>query len=214
MTFGDLLTLVRREIIVDQYEDAFTNAAILDALWSASVEIAAAFDFPIAISVPTVTAGATSIPLSGCRKVRSLSINGDDAVSVDLQELMRYRRGGNRPVKHFNYDPRRGTNIEISPPSQGGTAVIEYTKTLVRVLGQDEFMASEPWDGVLEEFHAVIAYRAGLALFQMDERENETQHLLGEYQNRSSELAAFLGRTDVGNLIVEPALRNDEGAAG
>ena len=122
------------------------------------------------------------------------------------------QRGAARPVRYFNFDPRRATSILIAPPAASGMVTIEYTAMLVRP--PSSLSDVEPWGGVLRQFHPLIAYRAGVALFQMDERENETQHWQSEYQVRAQELAAFLGRTDLGSLIVQPELRNDQGAAG
>ena len=214
MTFGELLTLVRREIIVDEYEDAFSDADIRDALWRASVEVAAAFDFPRAVTTAVVIEGATGIAApAACARVHTLSVNGDDARSADVWEVTRMQNGSARPVRYFNFDPRRGASILIAPPASPGAATIEYTAALVRP-AVGAFDATEAWGGVLTQFHSLIAYRAGVALFQMDERENETQHWQAEYQVRAQELAAFLGRTDLGSLIVQPELRNDQGAAG
>jgi len=212
MTFDELVTLVRREIIVDEYDDAYTDADLLDVLWRANVETAAAFDLPRAIASVAVPAGATSVtPPSGCRVVHSVTIDGDDLRSVDVSYMLRVTPGASRPARYFNYDPRRTDALRIAPASLGGTAWIEYTRRLVRppALGD-----AEAWDGLLPEFHPVVAYRAAAILYQMEERQEESQYWMGEYQNRSSELAAFLGRTDVANLIVEPQRRNDEGAAG
>lgn len=211
MTFGELLTLVRREGIVDLYEDAFTDAAIYDALWRASVETAAAFDVPRVLITAPVVQGATSIPLATApRKVHSVVIAGDDLRSADPQELFRIAPGSNRPPRYFNYDPRRMQNLLIAPAApRDATAIIEATAALVRPV---DIANSEAWNGVLPEFHALIAYRAVVVLYQMDERQEESAYWVNEYQNRATELASFLGRTDVPNLMVPPEARDDKGA--
>lgn len=220
MTFAELNEMVRRDIIVDLYEDAVTNDALRNVLWQASVELAAAFDLPRQIIMVPVAVNALAIPLPNARAVSSLSINGDDAQSADLQVLFRVRPLGPRPVRYFNFDLKRGAEVLISPPSQGGTAIIETTVLLVRP-DPGDFDTSSPWTTagpdsvtVLPEFHHVIAYRAGLVLYQMDERQEENQWLQQEYQNRVSEMAAALGRTDVANLVIPAEARNDEGARG
>ena len=116
-------------------------------------------------------------------------------------------------MKYFNFDPRRQVAILIAPRSPGGTYTMEYTQRLTRPAA-NVFDATAPWSGVLAQFHPIIAYRAGVALFQMDERENEAQHWQAEYQVRASELAAFLGRTEMASLLVGPEMRDDRGAAG
>lgn len=218
MTFAELIEMVRRDIIVDRFEDAVTNDALRDVLWQASVELAAAFDLPRQIIMVPVALNDLAIPLPNARAVSSLSINGDDAQSVDLQVLFRVRPLGPRPVRYFNFDLKRGSEVLISPPSQGGTAIIETTVLLARP-DPGDFDASSPWTTsedvtVLPEFHHAIAYRAGLVLYQMDERQEEAGWLQQEYQNRVSELAAVLGRTDVANLVIPAEARNDEGARG
>ena len=215
MTFGELITLVRREIIVDDYEDAFTTADIRDALWRASVEIAASFDFPRAIATIAVVADASSFAAPAeCAAVTSVSIGGNDGRPVDVQQIYRMAPGVSRPLRYFNWDPRRSDTVLISPPSTGGNAIVEYTTHLVKPVTDQLFDAAEPWDGVLQNFVSMIAYRAGIFLFQMDERENETQHWQEQYQTRMQELAAFLNRTDMANLIVTVDARNDRGAEG
>jgi hypothetical protein len=213
MTFAELIAMVRAEIIVDEYDDAFDDDDIRDALWNASVYISSAFDFPRALETVALTANDITItPPENCGKVVGLSVNGDDARSADIHHVYRMRAPGPGPVKFFNFDPRRpGAEIAIAPASLGGTALIECTMRLERpdALSFDD---AEPWLGALSAFHAMIAYRAATALFQMDERENETEYWRQEYQHRAVELSAFLGRTDMANLTVEQALRNDEGA--
>lgn len=215
MTFADLRSLVRNEIIVDEYEDSFANEDIDDALWRASHEIAAAFDLPHAVTtVSGLASGATQfVAPAGCGKVHLVMIGGDDARPADLQDVLRMQQGASRPIRYFNFDPRRGGSIYIAPPSVGGDATVEYTKILTRP-SAGAFDATAPWDGVLPDYHAIIAYRAGVALFYAEERQDEVQPWQAEYQNRAQEMAAYLGRTDMGSLMVQPGARNDEGADG
>lgn len=214
MTFGELIELVRNEVIVDQYDDAFSDAAILETLWRASVEIAAAFDFPRRVTTVSVPIGADSIALPvRARRIHNVVINGDDLRSVDMQQLLRTAPGSNRPSRYYNFDPRRFQEpLRISPPSTGGSALVEYTVGLV--LPSIDPEDTEPWDGILSEFHSLIAYRAGVALYQMEERQEESAFWANEYQTRATELAGFLGRSDMASLMVPPEGRNDEGAAG
>lgn len=100
----------------------------------------------------------------------------------------------------------------IAPPSVGGDATLIYTQFLTRPASGD-FDAAEPWDGVLSQFHSLVAYRAGVPLFQMAEREDEVEHWRMEYNTRATEMAAYLGRTNMASLMVEPEQRNDMGAA-
>jgi len=212
MTFGELTTLVRREVLVDQYEDAFSTSDIEDALWRASVEIAAAFDFPRLITTETVAEGATSITVpSGARRIHTITINGDDLRSVDMQHLLRSRIGTSRASRYYNFDPRRADSLLIAPASSGGTATIEYTGTLTR---PGTLSTADVWSGVLAAFHPLVMYRAAVALFQMDERENEVQHWQNEYQVRATELTAFLNRSDMASASMPVEMRDDEGAAG
>lgn len=210
MTFSELVQLVRDEIIVDQYGDAFSDAAILDVLWRASVETAAAFDIPRELAHLSVAAGTSSLSLPFTpRKVHTVLVNGDDLRSADPQELLRMASGSNRVPRYFNYDPRRSQALLLAPiPATDGTLTIEYTAALVRPVNLG---AAQAWGGVLPEFHSLIVYRAATSLYQMEERQEETAFWVSEYQNRSSELAAFLGRTDIPNLIVPSEARDDKG---
>lgn len=214
MDFGELRDFTRLYIIADQYEDAYTNEQVNDALWLASVETAAMLDIPRAVTTVDVAAGAQALSLSGARSVLSLSIAGYDAVSADLRQVAQlWDGGGNRPVKFFNFDPRRADQVAFSPSSPGGTAMVEYVQALTRPADVD-FDTTGVWNGLLSEYHALVAYRAGLELFRADERENELEPLVVQFQTRISEAAAFVGRTDIPNLVVSPEMRDDAGARG
>jgi hypothetical protein len=213
MVFGELLELVRREGIVDLYEDAFTDAVIYDALWRASVETAAAFDIPREIRSVPVAQGTTSITITPPpRKVHTVIFAGDDMRSADPQELLRYQLDDQGVPQYFNYDPRRAQGLLIAPPpNRSGMALVEVTAGLVRPV-EMVLPMTEAWNGVLSEFHSIIMYRAVVALYQQDERQEESGYWVQEYQNRASELAAFLGRTDIPNLIIPAEARDDKGA--
>lgn len=215
MTFSELRTLVREQIIVDDYADAYLDADIDNVLWQSSVEIAGALDIPQATdTVAGVAADATTVTApTDCAKVHTVVLAGDDAVPVDANRVLRMQQGTARPIRYFNFDPRRGGDILIAPPSVGGTATLIYTQILARPTAGAAFDAAEPWEGVLPQFHSLVAYRAAVPLFQMDERENEVEHWRVEYNTRATEMAAFLGRTDMASLLIEPQQRNDRGAA-
>lgn len=214
MTFGELREYTRLYIIADQYEDAYTNAQVNDALWLASVEAAAMLDIPRVVTTEVLAEGAQAFTLADARSILSLSIGGYNAISADLRQLSQlWDGGGNRPVKFFNFDPRRADQIVISPATPGGTAMVEYVQALTRPADLD-FDATEVWGGLLSPYHALVAYKAGYELFRADERENEAEPLLMQFQTRLSEAAAFLSRTDVPNLVVAPEMRDDTGARG
>lgn len=214
MTFAELVEFTRSYIIADQYADAYDDEMLHDALWLASVETAALLDIPRAVTTKTVGANAQAFALDGARKVITFSIGGFPGISVDMARVASlWDGGGNRPLKYFNFDPRRADQLAFSPPSPGGAALIEYVALLERPDPLD-FEDSEPWNGLLAPYHALIAYKAGVELFRADERENEAGPLEAQLQTRLSEAAAFLGRTDVANLIIGPELRDDEGARG
>lgn len=203
MTFAELATLVRKEIIVDAYEDAYENEDVDDALWRATFETAVALGIPRAFTSGTAASpGATTVTApSDTQRILGVSIAGDEGAFADLQHVIRTRFGGNRALRYWNYDPRRGGLIEISPPSVGGAVLIEYAQQLTRP-SSVTFAASTPWNGVLPQFHPMIAYRAGVALFQMDERENEVQHWQQEYQLRFAEASHFLAGIDTATALM------------
>src|SRR5690606_24216920 len=108
MDFEELRDFTRLYIIADQYEDAYTDAQVNDALWLASVEAAAMLDIPRVVTTEVLAEGAQALTISDARSVLSLSIGGYNAISADLRQLSQlWDGGGNRPVKFFNFDPRR-----------------------------------------------------------------------------------------------------------
>jgi hypothetical protein len=215
MTFGELVTLIRDEIIVDEYADAYTVADIRNTLWRAAYEIASSMDFPRAVATPTLTPGNTSIPLANVARIHSISVGGDDGRLTSYRQVIRSRMGAaNGPIRYYNWDPRRNSDIEISPPSSGGTALIEYTKLLVRPVTVELFDAAQPWDGVLSNYHPVVAYRAAIPLFQMAERQDEVNHWREEYNQRVQEMAASLNRTDISRILMRDQPKDTRGPGG
>ena len=214
MNFQELRDFTRLYIIADQFEDAYTDDQLDDALWLASVETAAMLDIPRAVTTVTLAAAAQAFTLNDARRVLSVSVGGFDAVSADMKQLAGlWDGGGNRPIKYFNFDPRRADQVVLSPPSPGGEALVEYVQALTRPNALD-FDTAEVWNGQLAPYHALVAYKAGYELYRADERDNEVEPLLSQFQTRLSEAAAFLGRTDIPSLIIPPEQRNDEGARG
>ena len=206
MTFTELLAMVRREIIVDDYGDAYVDADIEDVLWKASVEIAAAFDMPRTIATQAIPLNAAAVTLleggttAPVARVHSVSVVGDDAVAASLQQVIRMRAVSPGPIRYFNFDPRRaGGEIQIAPLSYGGDMTVEYTVQLAR---PTPFGSANPWLNALPQFHSLVAYRAGVALYEMAERENETEHWRAQYDARAAELAAMLGNTNIGTLMM------------
>lgn len=215
MTFAELRQEVRNEILVDEYEDAFQDEDIDNALWRASFEVAAAFDLPRVVdTVSGIAAGATTFTAPArCAQIHLVMLDGDDARPADLATVLRMQRGQNQAIRYFNYDPRRGGDVYIAPPTLGGTATVEFTRILTRP-SEGDFDDAEPWEGVMSEFHPIIIYRAGIMLFNSEERQDEAEVWKVEYQTRAQEIAASLGRTDMASLMVEAPQRNDQGAEG
>lgn len=213
MTHGDLETLIRREVIVDVTVDAYAPADIFEVTKLAAIEMAAGLDMPRDVAadvVVTADVGQLAAP-EGCLRVQGVYIDGFDAEPAELREVFGYRLGAGGPIKFFNFDPRRGAAIEIAPlPSVTTTAVIEYT----RALADPADNTAEVWEGLLPQWHWLVAYRAAIRLFEMAERNEENTYWVQRYNEGVSALAATLGRTDVANLIIQPEFRHDDGSRG
>ena len=85
---------------------------------------------------------------------------------------------------------------------------VEYTAQLTR---PNPLGPENPWLNALPQFHPLVAYRAGVALYEMAERENETEHWQRQYDIRASELSAMLGRTDIGAVMMNATTQGGQG---
>lgn len=213
MTHAQLEALIRREIIVEETEDAYTSAAIFEVTKMAAIEMAAGLDMPRAIDeavAVTLDAGTLVAP-ANCLRVHSIFIDGYDAEPGELSDIYRYRLGASGPIKFFNFDPRRGGAIQVAPlPPATTVATVEYTRAIAVPVDSN----AEVWEGLLPQWHWLVAYRAAVRLMEMAERNDENAYWTQRYNEGVSALAATLGRTDLANLIIEPQQRHDDGSRG
>lgn len=210
MTHAELETLIRREVIVEINEDAYTSADIFAVTKIAAIEMAAGLDMPRDVDetlVVTAEVGEINAP-ADCLRVHSLFIGGYDAEPSELAGVLRLRLGSNGPVKAFNFDPRRGGTILLAPlPASSSGASIEYTRTLT----VPATAAADVWEGLLPQWHWLVGYRAGVRLMEMAERLDAAPYWSQRYNEGVGALAATLGRTDLANMMIEPQQRNDDG---
>lgn len=189
MTHAELADLIRREIIVEQTEDAYTDADIFEVTKLVAGEMAVILDFPRVIATDLVVAvdsGEITAP-ANCLRVHSLIIDGLDAQPRGLSEVLALRYGGPGMVRAFNFDPRRGNTIQIAPvAAAAGTATAEYTRPLA--IPANASVAA--WEGMLPEWHWLIAYRSALRLMDMTERTLDNPLWEARYREGIEALAA------------------------
>lgn len=201
MTFAELEARARYEILAEQYEDQYLTTDIQERLWDSSVEIAALFGFPAVITTVAVTAGATTVTApADIRRVLSLSINSDDAKWASIQEVYKERTIGQGALTVYNYDPLRGGDIEIGPATNyTGNAYLEYVQALTKpgTLG-----TAVAWNGLLLDWHWLIAYHAAIRLMQAAEREDAVPYWQQVYQSGITSFAIYLGRKDIADMLI------------
>ena len=201
-TFQELEDRARSEIVAEVYEDQYQSAQMQNDLWNSSVEMAALFGFPIVLKQDVaVTAGDEAIaPPADMRQALNLIVNGDQGVFADMKTIIQERAPGQGPLRVFNFDPRRGGDIQLGPATDyTGNATLEYVQSLTK---PGVLSSGTPWSGLMPEWHWLIIYHAASRLFQEAEREDETPYWMQIYQSGITSFAVFLGRGDVADLML------------
>ena len=163
-TFADLLVAFRREVVAQETGGNFEDDDLYEMLYNASVEIASHFGFPVLTdATATLVIDATSVTApADMADVKSVTINGRTLDIAPYEVVLRKRSLASGIPRYFNFDPKRGGNIDFGPAAKtsvsAGSVVVEYVKSIdVSTLTS----ADSPWSGLLPDFHWVVPLRAG-----------------------------------------------------
>ncbi len=196
MTFTELQAVFQREVVADQSGEVWdpTND-VLPMLKQASIEIAALLGFPQKLATGTLADGDTSVTApSGiaAAQLGQLVIGGWDLRPASYAEVLQQRDlfEDGIPVV-YNFDPRRGGNIEFGPAVSGALAyTLEYTVDLAQETLAD---ADQAWLGQFQNWHWLIPLRAGIPAWRAAQEFDRSQALAQEYQMGLQQFSAYLG---------------------
>ena len=215
MTFSDLRTDLRLEILQESDTSFFSDAQLLSFLIDASVEIAGAASIPEGTSSSAVALSASTIGIpTSTSAIKSVTISGLQLSPASFSEVKVYQAMTGIP-RYFNWNPARAGVIQIAPPmDQAGTASIEYVKD---ISGVTYTGGAQPWGGVLQEWTDLIKYYAGVKAFEMsmeytgqkstyqlEPSGDKSVYWMTRFRQRLVEFGGFLGNNDiVKQLLVE-----------
>ena len=217
MTFDQLKTLFRKEVIADETTSVFDDATILEMLYAASKDIAAMCDFPQKEHTTTVVAGATSLaaPVDMVNiQMSSVSVGVWNLRPGNLEEIKLLKTlSTGIPVK-YHYDPRKGGAIQFAPAITGAGSIpvsLEYTK---QIDPATLIQAGNAWEGNFAQWHSMIALYAGRNAFRRLEQLERSQYFLGEFRVQFLAFANFLGIPNAENILGELIRRSDSAGVG
>jgi hypothetical protein len=228
MTFGNAELILREAFVGEKQTDFFSTTSLIARLIEASIEIAAAFKFPQDIASIAVPAGASEFNVPNdmlSAEIGQLMLGtyrGRPSDWVTVQAKRQQLSAGSLDV--YNWDSRRPGVIRFAPIANVNvTANFEYTKRLYVNAGT--YVApganSEIWGTILQtgnwvtplypQFHYVVIHRAAIRAFLMSGEDKKVEFHKGLYSDELMAFGATLNMTDIANLLIERANRNDLG---
>lgn len=228
MTFTIAEAALRERIVGETQPDFFGTVSLTNRLIEASIEIAAAFKFPQGIASILVPAGAKTLSpptdfLS--TEIGQFMIGNYRAKPTDWATVaFKQNTLPAGPVESYNWDHRRPGTIHFAPQSiVEATANFEYTKRLY--VSGGNYVAptgpSEIWGTVLTagnwttpvypQYHHLVLFLAGVYAFDMSQEYDKSDYYRKAYREKIMDFGAFLGMTDVANMMVEKVNRRDAG---
>lgn len=215
-TFADLLEIVRREVVA---EDARTGGGwedtdLLEMLFQSSTDIAGQLGFPVRLKSDfsvAINAVQFTAPTDIVR-AKSLMLGSNRCRETDVNEVLKMRAYTDVPPRVFAFDPRRGGVVDFAPPAERayavGTCVLEYVEAIDP---NDLESTDEPWDGAYKQYHWVIPYHVGAKAWEAVDDYDRASYFRGLFTPGFRSLAAILNQTTLGELMIPPQARNDEG---
>ena len=207
-TFSDLQSRLRDDILAESDTSFYSDADLLAFLTEASVEIAGMGGFPTASSASAVASAATSVTaptdLSNI-EFREVAFNNYQLEHADMKTVRLYRGIGGQ-TRYYDYSPREGGSIELSPAAHtSGTLYIEYVQDLssTSYTGGDEV-----WGGTLPDWHDAVLYLAGIKAYERGYEYEKAQYWMQRLERRLQPLAIYLDNNNVLNIATRMESQN------
>lgn len=214
-TFTNLLVRLRREVLGEDARagGGWEDDDLLQMMYQSSAEIAGQLGFPVRLKADfSVATGAFQFTApAGTVRAKSLMLGSNRLRETDVNEVLKMRAYTGAP-RVFAFDPRRADVINFSPKAERayevGSCLLEY----VERLDPDALKTSdEPWSGKYREYHYIVPLHAGAKAWEMVDDAERAAYFLQRFAQGFQSLAAVLNQTTLGELMVPPQARNDEG---
>lgn len=217
MTFTEALTIWREEVLADQDTGQFSDPDGYRLLKKAATEIAGALHLVRATNA-TITAAVNATSLAAPADLLAvtptgLNIKGRYVELVGRDMVLKRRALPSGYPRYFSYDQDIGGAIEFAPATKyalgAGDVVLTYVKRYDASGAAD---GDQVWEGKYPEWHYLIAYRAGMATFDMVELYERSQVFEQKFMTGLQMFAAILGRTNLARLLIPQEARRDDGS--
>lgn len=234
MTYAEALQRWREEIIADADTERWSNLDGYRLLFDAAKEVAAALRIPMLHyeNPDELIPGSTRLYFAGMfshgqRPVEviqdSVRINGVIVEQAPYNTVM--RRLGNPPYRYpryYYYDKSSTGDYLLFSPSLSrevlpGEASFQYVPDFGPNNPENppESIWLPPGASGIEyypEWHHLVLYRAAIATFTSLELYERASMFAQLYNQEVQAFAAYLGKTDIANVMVQPDMRNDRGS--
>lgn len=198
MTYEELLPFFSTVILgeedsnlVDQWGN---EQARLEYLYNAATMIASELSLYRNFANVAVLKDAIIItsPIRCAKVIGKIQVGSYDLSPVDMNVVMRKRVLGQFDA--YNFEPRRtGSSIFLSAPCpEDNSATFEYVEAENRASLSE---TSPIWNGLHEDFHYLVAYRAGRIAYFGAELYGSASIMTREYNEMVRSLALRLGIT-------------------
>lgn len=212
MTFTELLTILRREVLGDPGSQVWEDDDLQEMLKNASSEIAGLLGFPQAYGNANLSAGASAFtPASDILNTQlgQVMIGDANLHPVTLAEVLQKRAWADPGLPEaYSFDPRRGANsIEFAPVLEGAAmATYEYTRFLDP---GDLADGDEAWEGLFPQWHWLVPIRAGANAWRSVQAFDRSDYFRQEFLLGMEAFSGYLGITNPLARMEEPRLRRD-----
>jgi len=210
VTYQELITIVRRDLLAEVSTDYWTDADLFGFLQRSATEVAYEMGFPTEVVSIPVPGGATQFSLPADAASPQLNEVSFNSLKLTLAPVAVIREFQGMPSlrfpRHYNTDPKRSPfSVLIAPPAPagGGTVTVEYIKSY---RGTSDSLTDEPWGGLFPRFHEIVAYRAAAKAFDSSLEEDRASYMLQRAQGMQQAFALFLGKTDMAAAVAGPGV--------
>jgi hypothetical protein len=205
VTYQELITIVRRDLLAEVSTDYWTDADLLKFLQRSATEVAYEMAFPTEVATIPVSGGDTqfSLPSDAASAQLNEVTFGSLKLTLAPVAVIREYQGMSslRFPRYYNTDPKRSpVAVLVSPPipAGGGSVTVEYIKSYN---GGADTVTDEPWDGLFPRFHELLAYRAAAKAFESSLEEDRAGYMSQRAQSMQQAFALFLGKSDVAAAV-------------
>lgn len=234
MTYAEALQRWREEIIADADTERWSNEDGYRLLFAAAKEVAAALRIPMLnyVNEDALNPGDSRMDFTGMlsydiRPVEiiqdSVRINGVLVHQAPYNTVMRKISSPfSRYPRYYYYDKSSmGDHLIFSPALSlevvPGQASFQYVPDFGPYDSDNipESIWLPPGAAGQEfypEWHHLVLYRAAVPTFTSVELYERAQMFAQMYNQEVQAFAAYLGKTDMANLMIQPEQRNDRGS--